>query len=148
MGTSSGNCQEGNLHGSGMSHATTAIPKPSFRAPWRVGDAVVVRGNAGWTSSKSGHPCSCQNCSQWPPPEKAGRGSLLNRPSSPLVNPIDQGTELNRILWSLHPMIYDCTPQNKASHQHDNKYVGLLMNRLPRIILTVFSDADGNYSVL
>ena len=80
--------------------------------------------------------------------KKTRRGSLLNRPSSPLVNPIDQGTELNRILWSLHPMIYDCTPQNKASHQHDNKYVGLLMNRLPRIILTVFSDADGNYSVL
>ena len=32
-----------------MSHATTASPKPSFRAPCRVGDAVVVRGIAGWT---------------------------------------------------------------------------------------------------
>ena len=54
--------RDGNLHGSGMSHATTASPKPSFRAPWRVGDAVVGRGNAGWTTSKSGHPCPCQNC--------------------------------------------------------------------------------------
>ena len=25
-----------NLHGSGMSHATTASPKPFFREPWRV----------------------------------------------------------------------------------------------------------------
>ena len=29
--------RDGNLHGSGMSHVTTASPKPSFRAPWRVG---------------------------------------------------------------------------------------------------------------
>ena len=36
-----------NLHGSGTSHATTASPKPSFRTPWRVGDNVVSRGNAG-----------------------------------------------------------------------------------------------------
>ena len=28
-----------------------------------VGDAMVGRGNAEWTTSKSGHPCSCQNCS-------------------------------------------------------------------------------------
>ena len=33
--------RDGKLHGSGMSHATKASPKPSFRAPWRVGDAVV-----------------------------------------------------------------------------------------------------------
>ena len=53
---------DGNLHGSGMSHATTASPKPSFKATWRVDDAKVSRGNTGWTTSKSGHPCSCQNC--------------------------------------------------------------------------------------
>ena len=56
--------RDGNLHGSGMSDATTASPKPSFRAPWKVGDGVVGRGNAGWTTSKSEHPCSHQNCSQ------------------------------------------------------------------------------------
>ena len=39
-----------NLHGSGMSHATKASPKPSFRAPWRVGDAVADKGNAGRTT--------------------------------------------------------------------------------------------------
>ena len=48
--------RDGNLHGTGVSHVTTSSPKPSFRAPWRVGDAVVGRGNAGWTTSKSGHP--------------------------------------------------------------------------------------------
>ena len=41
-GTSSGNCQrDGHLHGAGMSHPIIASPKPSFRAAWRVGDAVV-----------------------------------------------------------------------------------------------------------
>ena len=55
--------RDGNLPGSGMSHATTASPKPSFGAPWRAGDAVVVRGNAGWTTSRNGLPCPCQKCS-------------------------------------------------------------------------------------
>ena len=58
------------LHGSSMSHAITSSLQPSFKAPLRVGDAVVSGGNAGWTASKSGHPCPCQNCSQWPPAEK------------------------------------------------------------------------------
>ena len=43
-----------------MSHAMTASPKPSLKAAWRLGDAVVGRGNAGWTSLKGGHPCPCQ----------------------------------------------------------------------------------------
>ena len=47
-----------------LSHATTASPEPSIRAPWREDDAVVGRGNAWWTTAKSGHPCPCQNCSQ------------------------------------------------------------------------------------
>ena len=33
--------RDGNLHGSGMPYATTAYPKPSFRAPERVDNAVV-----------------------------------------------------------------------------------------------------------
>ena len=84
-----------NLHGSGMSHATTASPKPSFRIPWRVGSAVVGRGNAGWTTSKSAHPCPSKNCSQGPPAEKTGRGSLLNCPSCSSDNQTGQGTEAN-----------------------------------------------------
>ena len=64
-------------------------------APWRVGDVVVSRGNAGWTTSKSGHPCPCQNYSQGPPAKKTARGSLLNRPSCPPNNPTGQGTEPN-----------------------------------------------------
>ena len=62
-GTSSGNCQDRNLHGSRMSHAVTTSPKPSFQESWRAGDTVVSIGNAGWTTSKSGHPCVRQNCS-------------------------------------------------------------------------------------
>ena len=45
---------DGNVHGLGVSHATTASPKLSFRASWKVGDAVVGKGNAGWTTSKNG----------------------------------------------------------------------------------------------
>ena len=52
------------LHAVSQWHMT-ASPKPSFRAPC----TVVSRGNAGWTASKSGHPCLCQNCSHGPPAE-------------------------------------------------------------------------------
>ena len=79
-------------------HATAASPKPSFSAPWRVGDAVFSRGNAGWTTSKSGHTCPCQNCLQWLPAEKAGRGSLLNHPLHLPDDAIGQGSELNSFL--------------------------------------------------
>ena len=68
------------LHGSGTSHVTTASPKPSFRAPWRLDDAMVGRGTAGRTTSNTGYPCLCQSCSHGPPAEKTERGSLLNRP--------------------------------------------------------------------
>ena len=64
-GTSCSKCQETETCMSlacDMSHATTASPKPSFRVPWRVGDAVVGRGHARWTTSKSGHRCPCHNC--------------------------------------------------------------------------------------
>ena len=44
--------RDGNLCGSGMSHAITASPKSSFRASWTVCDAVVGRENAGWTTCR------------------------------------------------------------------------------------------------
>ena len=64
--------RDGNSHGSGKLERSRRPLQdhPSFRARWRVGDAVVGRGNTGWTKSKSGHPCPCQNCSQGPPVEK------------------------------------------------------------------------------
>ena len=83
-----------NLHGLGMSHGTTASLKPSFRPPWRVGDAMVGRGNAWWTTSKSGHPWPCQSYSQGPFAEKTGRVSLLNCPSCHLVKGLNW-TELS-----------------------------------------------------
>ena len=96
-----------NLHGSGMSHATKASPKLSLRAPWRVGNTVASGENAGWTS-KSAYSCPCQSCSQGPPAEKAGRGSLLNHLSCPPNDPFGQGTNLNWIeplsvigVWSI-----------------------------------------------
>ena len=41
--------REGNPHSLGMSQPTAASPEPSFSTPWRVGDAMVSRGSAGWT---------------------------------------------------------------------------------------------------
>ena len=38
-------------HGSGMSHATTATPKPFLRAPWRAGEKICWMDNVKeWTS--------------------------------------------------------------------------------------------------
>ena len=114
-GNSSGNCQrDGNLQSSGVSHATTASPKPCFRAPWRVG-VVVGKGNAGWTISKREHPFSCQNCSQRSPAEKTGRGSLLNRPSCPPDDPVCQGNELN---WT---ELYKVARMNASPTFNQNK---------------------------
>ena len=52
------------LHPSGTSSVTIGCRKPSVRAPRWVGDAMVDRGNAGWTKSKSRHPCPCWYCSK------------------------------------------------------------------------------------
>ena len=84
-----------NLYGLGMSYATTASPKPSSRASWRVGHTIVGREYAGWTTSKSGHTCPCQNCSEGSLAAKTGRGSWLKCPSCPRDDPISQGTALN-----------------------------------------------------
>ena len=65
------------------------------RAFWRLSDAVVGRGNAGLTTSKSGHSCQCQNFSQGSPAERTGRRSLLNRPLCLPDDPIGQGSDLN-----------------------------------------------------
>ena len=56
-----------------------------------------------WTAEEmlDGHnqrvdiPADARTCSQGPPAEKTGRGSLLNRPLSPPDDPVGQGTELN-----------------------------------------------------
>ena len=80
--------RDGNVHGLVMLHAMTASPKPSFKVPWRMDNTVVGRGTTGWTASKAGH---ISPCSQWPPAEKTGRGSLLNHFSCPPDHPISQG---------------------------------------------------------
>ena len=64
-GTSSGNCQGMETC---MVRACHMPRQPLQNHPsghLGVGDADVGRGNAGWTTTKSGHPCSFQNCSQW-----------------------------------------------------------------------------------
>ena len=54
--------RDGNLHGSGMSRATTASPKPSSKAPnvRGVGDAEKMLDEHQGVDI----PCSCRNCSQ------------------------------------------------------------------------------------
>ena len=108
-GTSRGNCQEtetGMVLACHTPHAT-ASPTSSFSAPWRVGDAVVDRGNAGWITSKSGHPCPCQNCSKGPPAEKTGKYLCWIAPHVPPTTQSVKGlngTELNIKVWVIsHP---------------------------------------------
>ena len=60
-----------------------SLSKTIIWEPWRVGNTMFGRGNSGWTTSKSGHTCPYQNCSQGPPAEKTGRESLLTSPSCP-----------------------------------------------------------------
>ena len=65
IGTSSGDCQDTETRMVQPRHMPRQpLQKPFLRAPWRAGDAEVGRGNAGWTTSKSEHPCPCQNCSR------------------------------------------------------------------------------------
>ena len=60
------------------------------------GGSCCQRGKWGWTAPKSRHPCPCQDCSQGPPAERTGRGSLLNGPSyPPNDDPAGHWTELN-----------------------------------------------------
>ena len=78
-----------NSPGSGMSHITTACPKPSCWTSWRrAGDAVVGRRNAGWTTSKSAVdvPARARTAHKGLL-QKTERGSLLNGPSCPPRRP-------------------------------------------------------------
>ena len=107
--------RDGNLHGSGISRATTASPEPSFRAPWWVSDAVVGKGNAGWTS-KSGHPCPCQSCSKGPPTEKAWKRISADRSSCPPDDLKGQGTQLNLYLLQYNVMrLLRCSSVSRCS---------------------------------
>ena len=97
--TKTSNCREYDPNqGLGMSHSRTAFPKPSFRTSWKVGNAMVGRGNAGWIVSKNGHPCPCQNCSQGPRSKDWKRISAELPLMSP-DDPIGQESELNWV-WS------------------------------------------------
>ena len=101
------------VHGAACHTPRQPLQKPSYRGAWRMGDAVVGRGKSGWTTSKSGNPCSYQNCLQGPPAEKTGRGSVLNRPSCPQTKQSVKGqnwTELNFFLctvWFTYIYIYN-----------------------------------------
>ena len=98
-GTSSGNCQETEtcMVRACRTHSTTASPKPSFRATWRVGNAVVGRGDAGRISSNSTDPSPCQSCSQGPLTLEEDFCWIVHVPSD---DPIGQGTEPN---WPSFP---------------------------------------------
>ena len=90
-----------------LSHSMTASPKPSFRAPGRVDEAVVDRRNVGWTTSKSWHPCPCLNCSQGPPAKKRLVEDLCwIVPRCLLDDPIGQGTEMIWTMQSLRMEIF------------------------------------------
>ena len=65
----------------------------------RVGNAVVGRGNAGWTTAKSGHPYPCQTCllrmaSCRKDRKRISAESSLTSPD----DPVGQGAELTELV--------------------------------------------------
>ena len=146
-GTSSGTVEKRKLAWFGN---VTHHDSLSFGASWRVVGAVVGRGSAGWTTSKSGRPCPCQNRSQGPPAEKAGREYLLNRFSCPPLLPRRHNrssawTELNRkdcfkqmvwaslsVSWAILPWKQSKqrqrkkTKQNKTKNPHTHTQLGAI----------------------
>ena len=93
-GTSSDNCQETETcmvracYTPRQPLSKKKKKKTSLRAPWRMGDAVVGRINAGRITSKSGHPCSQEPLTKdW---------KMISDESSlcPPDDLIDQGTAL------------------------------------------------------
>ena len=76
-----------------MSRATTAFSKTILQGTLDGGHG----GNAGRTTSKSGHSCPCQNCPQGSSAEKTGGASQFNHLSCPPDDTIGQGTELTEL---------------------------------------------------
>ena len=60
-GTSSCDCKETEKRRVGASHAPRQ-PLQNVRAPLRAGGGVIDRGNARWTTSKSGHSFNATTC--------------------------------------------------------------------------------------
>ena len=58
--------RDGKLLGYGMSHATAISPEPSFRAPCRVGYAVVSRRNTGWQHQRADIPAHARTAHKDP----------------------------------------------------------------------------------
>ena len=72
------------------------------------------------TTSKSGHSYPRQNCSQWPPAQKTGKGSLSCSSSPPPPDdPICQGTELN---WTDYDWWQYCSLLLSVCHTFGNKF--------------------------
>ena len=106
--------RHGNVRGSGMSHATTACPEPSLGhlGGWVMG-AMVGRGNAGWTTSKSGHPADAKT---------AHKGHLQKRleedlgwivPHVPPLTHLVKGLTLSELIvhvnYHFNSYSFDCT---------------------------------------
>ena len=84
------------VHGSGMSHATTASPKPSYRAPWRVGDTVEMVGGQHQRVDISAHARTAHKGLLQKRLEKDLFEIVLHATSPPPpYDRIGKGTELN-----------------------------------------------------
>ena len=95
-GTSSGNCQE--MKTSMIREFHTAQQPLQNHPSWHLGGLATPWSAEELLDGKHQRvdiPAHARNCSQGPPAEKTGRGSLLNRPSRSPDDPVGQGTELN-----------------------------------------------------
>ena len=110
----------------------------------RVGDAVVSRGNAGWTTSKNGHPRTAQ---KGLPQEKTGRGSLLNStplpPMTQTVKGLNWRSKFTQIQAVKHTHFrYNVQQKTHSRSDRNNMFVNLLV-----IIWTTEPYADATLSL-
>ena len=89
-----------------MSHAMTACPKLSFRAPLRVGDAVVGIGNADEQHQRVNIPAHARTAHQGSPAEKdweriSAESSFMHPPPPPTTQSV-KGLNWIVLVFSLH----------------------------------------------
>ena len=77
-----------------------------------VGDAVIRRGNAGWTTSKSGPPSPCQNCPQGPLQKSLEEDVCWIVSHVPLMTQLVKG--LN---WTMLPVNWTMLPVNNITER-------------------------------
>ena len=100
-----------------------------------MGNAMVSRGNAGWTTSNTGHHCPCQNCSKGLPVKR------LKEDLCRIVPHVPQQPSQSRVWTELN-----CPSIQKL--KSEKKYVGFLDRGTWNLINLQFSLEGWSWKML